>query len=337
MWLRLFLSSPRGVGFPRHAIAHAERIFGHHAMRDESRDGIIRAAHLRHFQRAFVIPKPAGVGNLPSGLRIEGRAVENDFAFRARGQFVNEALGRDDGLDAKVPRARAVIKVRLRAEGFRQLGVGGTGDFLVRALPRSSGPLALLLHRPVELRGIESDALIAQRIRNEVERQAESIVKTKSLLSRIAHPALRLLFAQQRCQLFIELAQADVDGVGEALLFVANHAGHASDAFQQFGIGLAHLFGHLLRHLEKEWPLQAQHAPMAHGAANDLAQHVAASFVRWHHPVADQERRGAAVVCNDVQGSVGLRRRAICFAGKLAGKVDQRPEKVRLVDAGLCL
>ena len=148
---------------------------------------------------------------------------------------------------------------------------------------------------------------------------------------------MRLLFAQQRCQLFIELAQADVDGMGEALLFVANHASHASDAFQQFGISLAHLFGHLLRHLEKEWPLQPQHSPVAHGAANDLPQHVAAAFVRWHHSVADQERRGAAVVGDDTQGSVGLRRRAICLAGKLAGKVDQRTEKVRFVDTGLCL
>ena len=117
----------------------------------------------------------------------------------------------------------------------------------------------------------------------------------------------------------------------------ANHAGHAADGFQQFGISLAHLFGHLLRHLEKEWPLQAQHAPVAHGAANDLAQHVAAAFVRGHHAVADQERRGAAVVGDDAQRSVGLRRRAIRFAGKLAGKVDQRPEKVRVVDAGLSL
>ena len=71
--------------------------------------------------------------------------------------------------------------------------------------------------------------------------------------------------------------------------------------FQQFGISLAHLFGHLLRHLEKEWPLQAQHPSVPHGAANDLAQHVAAAFVRGHHAVADQERRGAAVVGENAQ------------------------------------
>ena len=155
--------APRGVGFAGHAIAHAQRLFGHNAMRDQAGDGIIRAAHFRQFQRAFVIPERAGVGDLPAGFRIEGRAVEHDFAFGARGQFVDEPLGGDDGFDAAVARAGAVVKVGLGAERFRQLGIGGTGDFLMRAFPGSAGPLALLLHGAVEFRWIEADALIAQQ------------------------------------------------------------------------------------------------------------------------------------------------------------------------------
>ena len=96
----------------------------------------------------------------------------------------------------------------------------------------------------------------------------------------------------------------------EALLFVLDHAGDAADRFEQFGIRLAHLFGDLLRHLEKKRPLEAEHSSVPHGAANDLAQHVAAAFVRGHHAIADQERRGAAVVGEDAQRGIGSRRSA---------------------------
>ena len=84
--------APRGVGFRRHAIAHAQRLFGDHAMRDQSGDGIIRAAHLGQLQRVLVIPERADVGDLSAGFGIERRAVQHDFAFRARRQFVNGPL-----------------------------------------------------------------------------------------------------------------------------------------------------------------------------------------------------------------------------------------------------
>ena len=71
---------------------------------------------------------------------------------------------------------------------------------------------------------------------------------------------------------------------------------------------------------------EAEHAPVAHRAANDLAQHVAAAFVRGHHAVADQERGGAAVVGEDAQRRIGFRRRAIRLSAQLAGEIDQRPE-----------
>src|SRR5436305_11362265 len=107
----------------------------------------------------------------------------------------------------------------------------------------------------IEFRRLEGDTLVAQGIRDEIERQPERIVETESFLAGIAHPSLRLLLRQQRCKIFVEFAQSDIDSVREALLFMPNHAGHAVDAFEQFGIRLAHLVSDLLRHLEKEWPL----------------------------------------------------------------------------------
>ena len=76
---------------------------------------------------------------------------------------------------------------------------------------------------------------------------------------------------------------------------------------------------------------------MPHRAANDFAQHVAAPFVRRHNAVADQESSRAAVVGKNPQRCIAFRRRAILFVRKLAGKIDQRTKKVRIVVADLAL
>ena len=93
----------------------------------------------------------------------------------------------------------------------------------------------------------------------------------------------------------------------ESLFFVLDHACNAADRFEQLGIRLAHFFGYELRHFKQERPLQAEHSSVPHGAANDLAQNVAATIVRGNHAVADQERRGAAVVGQDAQRGIGSR------------------------------
>ena len=41
---------------------------------------------------------------------------------------------------------------------------------------------------------------------------------------------------------------------------------------------------------------------MAHGAAHDAAEHVAAALVRRQHPAGDQERRRAQVIGDDAVG-----------------------------------
>ncbi len=333
----LIAFAARGVRLAGHAIAHAQRLLGLDAMRHEARDWIIGAPHVGYFEGSFVVPERARIGDLAAGFGIERRAVENNFAFRARRQFAGEPFGSDDRLDAAVARARAIVKIRLGAKRFRQFRVSGARDFLVRAFPGGFGPLPLLRHRPVEFCRVEGDALVAQRIRDEIERQPKGIVKAERLLPGIAHPSLRLLLRQQRRQVFFEPAKAHIDGVSEALLFVADHAGNAADAFEQFGIRLAHLLGDLLRHLEKERPLEAKHPPMAHRAANNLAQHVAAAFIGGHDAIADQERRRAAVIGKNSQRRVGLGRRAVMFAGKLAGKIHQRLKKIRLIIADLAL
>ena len=90
------------------------------------------------------------------------------------------------------------------------------------------------------------------------------------------------------------------------MLFVLHDAGHALHAFHQLGIGGPHQLGDEAGQLVKIRILDADHARVAHGAAHDLAQHVAAAFVGRQHAVVNQERGGAGVVGGDAQRGVDL-------------------------------
>ena len=60
---------------------------------------------------------------------------------------------------------------------------------------------------------------------------------------------------------------------------------------------------------------------MAHGAAHDPAQHIAAALVRGQHAVGDQERGGAQVVGDDPVGA------PVRPVGVDAGQVGDRPDE----------
>ena len=66
---------------------------------------------------------------------------------------------------------------------------------------------------------------------------------------------------------------------------------------------------------------------MAHGAAHDAAEHVAAPLVAGQHAVGDEEGGGAQVVGDDaVRGLARVGR-----AGRVRDGVDQRAEQVGVV------
>ena len=82
--IALDVLAPRAVGVARDAVAHGKFFFRDNAVRDQSGNGIIRAAHFGKLHRVFVVPERADVGNLSARFGVEHRAVEDDFAFRAR-------------------------------------------------------------------------------------------------------------------------------------------------------------------------------------------------------------------------------------------------------------
>ena len=87
--------------------------------------------------------------------------------------------------------------------------------------------------------------------------------------------------------------------------------------------------------LENHRILRAQHVRVAHGAAHDAAQHVAAAFVGRQHAVGDQERRGTQMVGDHLVR--GRLRTIRVDAGLLRHRFDQAAEQVDVVVVVLAL
>ena len=150
--IALDVLAPRAVGVSRDAIAHGKFFLRHNAVRDQARDGIIRAAHFGKLHRVLVVPERPDVGDLPARFGVKHRAIEDDFAFRARRQFIYCAVLRDDGFDAAIFRGRPEIEIRLGAIRFRELRVHRIRDVLVPAFPGCARAGALLLAWHVQTR-----------------------------------------------------------------------------------------------------------------------------------------------------------------------------------------
>ena len=81
-----------GIGDGGDAVADVQIFFRDDAVRDQSGDRIVRAAHFGDFERFGIVVEAAGVGDLAAGFGVDGGAVEDDFGFRALLDFVHRAL-----------------------------------------------------------------------------------------------------------------------------------------------------------------------------------------------------------------------------------------------------
>ena len=83
----------------------------------------------------------------------------------------------------------------------------------------------------------------------------------------------------------------------------------------ELGVGGAHLADQDGNQPVQHRVARAHHVRVAHGAAHDAAQHVAAALVRRQHAVGDQERDGAQMVGDDAMA--GAERAVRVLAGGL--------------------
>ena len=98
---------------------------------------------------------------------------------------------------------------------------------------------------------------------------------------------------------------------------------------EQLGIGLAHLGTSAGTSRYISGSVGAEQVRMAHGAAHDAAQDIAAALVRRQHAVGDQEAGRAQMVGDDAVAGAGL---ALGLdAGQLFRGRDQGAEQVGVV------
>ena len=99
----------------------------------------------------------------------------------------------------------------------------------------------------------------------------------------------------------VEELQAAAQRLEEALLLEAHGLLDHAFAANQFGIGLAH-FRDQRRHDAVDHRLAgAEQGRVAHGAAHDAAQHIAAALVGRQDAVGDEEAHRAQVVGDDAE------------------------------------
>ncbi len=111
--------------------------------------------------------------------------------------------------------------------------------------------------------------------------------------------------------------------------------GNAVDAFLQFRIGRLHLISDEGGELVEISVIEASKAAIAHGAAHDFAQDIAAPFVGRDNAIVNKKRRSAGVIGIDAERGfgaiVGTAFHVQQFSGLLHNGLDQIGVIVRQV------
>ena len=177
-----------------------------------------------------------------------------------------------------------LIAHKFAARIDRAAGAQIDAEFTGRA-----GAIALQLHLTLVAGQIDLEIALAGNVGRQVRRETVGIVQQKQQRARDD------LAAGLRHAGF-ELRHARFQGLGEAFFFGPQHARDLLGALRQLGVGSAHDPRQHRHQLVEKRPRLTEFVAVAHGAAHDAAQHIAAAFVRGHDAVADQKAAGADVI-----------------------------------------
>ena len=180
---------------------------------------------------------------------------------------------------------------------------------------------ALRLHRGLKACQIDGEAALARDVARQVHGEAVGVIE---LEYRVAIDRLR---AAQCADGALEQHHAVGERLGKALLLAAQHALGVRPAARELGVRLAHLGLEHRHQFVEEGLLDAELVAVAHGTADDPAQHVAAALVRGGDAVDDQKGAGADVIGDHAQGARGEHR----GPRELARRADQVLEQVDVV------
>src|ERR1700722_763307 len=164
------------------AVTHIEVFFRNDAMRDESGDGVIRAANFGDFERFGIVVEAARVRYLSAGFRVDRCAVEDDLGFRPFFDFVYRTRLCDDGLDAAVARIGAKVKVWLGPVSLRKLRIHRIRGVFVHPFPGSLCPRPLLFPRAIKAIPVDFYASTVRKILDQVALKTVGVIESESLL-----------------------------------------------------------------------------------------------------------------------------------------------------------
>ncbi len=150
----------------------------------------------------------------------------------------------------------------------------------------------MALHGRVEGFGVYGNPARLERILSEVEGKAEGIVEREGGFTGKSFTAGQLLAA------LLEQHKSARERFAKPRLFELEGLGDQRLRAGEFWIGLAHLAGERGNEPPHQRLLRAEELRVAHGAAHDAAEHVAAALVGREHAVGDEERRRAQMIGN---------------------------------------
>ena len=131
-------------------------------------------------------------------------------------------------------------------------------------------------------------------------------------------------------ELGLEEAHALAQRGAEALLLAGDDLRDELAVLDDLGVRLAHELDDALDEADEERVLDAEKTPVAHRAAQQAAQHVAAALVAREDAVGDQEGHRARVVGDDAQRGRRLLVGAVVGAGDLLGERHEVAQDVGL-------
>ena len=200
---------------------------------------------------------------------------------------------------------------------------------LARSRPALAGLLARALHGAVEAVEVDLEAARAQHVLGQVEREAVGIVELEGDIA-----GQRLVLAEPARRL-VEQPQAAIERLLEAGLLELQRLDDQRLGARQLGIRSPHHLDQRRHEPVHQRLLAADDVRMAHRAAHDAAQDVAAPLVRRQHAVGDQKGRRAQVV-----GDHAVRDRVRAVGGhaaRIRRGDDQAAQQVGVVVVVLAL
>ena len=300
-----------------HGIAHSGgHTIGHG---DEVSAGLANLLHTNDGAAVATHGKGTAVAHLTTHFSIEGSLVGNDK---------EDAIG--------------LVHLGHRGGGGI-LGVAGEFGHLLGLEVQSAhhllllgglGALALLLHEGIETLGVHLQATLAGHEGGQVNRETVGIVQLEGEIAGNLAAGSHFL---------IEELQTAVQGFIEAGFLAQQHFLDGSLAAYQFGEDAAHLAGQRVHQLREEGLFEPQGAAIAHGAAQNAAQHIVAAVVAGQNTVGNGEAQRADVVGNHAEGHTLTQRFLllrggilrvdvhILAAGNLLDTAENRAEYVRAV------